>query len=418
MAVLKIASFTLFLVHTLAFGHGPTICVWSPAVTVQAGGMITTSRCEATLEFADADFLPVRYRFGTSDCPGELQELELVIAPESPPGDALLTWQCAGFATASCAHIVIEGGTRELTNSDGIATASCAQEATSGSLEVIPIESTTGLLTTITSLIIIPIAAVLGSSTTSSVTPQADLGTATETSGIQTASTFSVGGANEQALPTASSSAATITFTPSVNAEGQGTSTAAVPSNFVPSSIATLSIPLQDSSISSGITDSHSTSSSNLFNFGDLPPASQFLVPDFATTSSASQAAILTPSPSQTTSSSLDLNMTPAVGQDAFPSSPSQQTVPTSSSSALSSLGASSSIQGGNPTVSTRAEQTNPPSLGEQGEEISSVAGEVAFRTPRTLRRRLHSSSPINRGTSSKTLVVVATTLTVVVTAW
>ncbi|KXJ85194.1 hypothetical protein Micbo1qcDRAFT_56713 [Microdochium bolleyi] len=385
----QLFTLALALTPTLALGRGPTLCVWTPAVNIQAGGKITarvynpsSTRCEATLEFANQDFLPVRYQFDQVTCP-DLQVVELVVPPESPPGDALLTWQCAGIGAVSCAHISIEGGSGSLMTSDGSGTSRCGREAGTSSLEVVPIDTTRSVPFAVTSTIIIPIAAALGSSTTSGAVTLGNAVTQTTmTTMLITASAVSGASASETASDSSVSSlldspkstwSTNTAPDPSPIAEG-GQSTRAA-TDTTRSAIITLSLPSQGVALTNEITAVLSTRTHRpdveALPFSSVSPS---LVPvtRSAIVSEGLSSTLAGADPTSTRTTLSSIQDTPFATLSSTSSS-SPSALPTTSSTALNAVSANTPPQGGVSTTSKSTETIPSSRPGEQASQVFSV---------------------------------------------
>ncbi|KAE8442185.1 hypothetical protein EG329_003773 [Mollisiaceae sp. DMI_Dod_QoI] len=90
---------SLAIQRTAAMVGTPTVCMSGPAVTAQAGAMLTATvnnnsqgkPCKATLSFPNADFLPVYFDFLGVGCTG-LEILEFTVPMGVPNGDAYISW--------------------------------------------------------------------------------------------------------------------------------------------------------------------------------------------------------------------------------------------------------------------------------------------------------------------------------------
>ncbi|KAK7927888.1 hypothetical protein PG985_004886 [Apiospora marii] len=71
------------------------VCTLDPPIMVKAGGVLLEkpagSSCIAMLDFADTNFLPIRWQFGPISCTGA-QVAQLVLPEGVPSGDAYLSW--------------------------------------------------------------------------------------------------------------------------------------------------------------------------------------------------------------------------------------------------------------------------------------------------------------------------------------
>ncbi|KAI1119352.1 hypothetical protein F5Y14DRAFT_394998 [Nemania sp. NC0429] len=109
-----LSAFTAAEAFALAYSRG--LCISSPVLDLVAGKTEVSAviegglerRCIAILSFENDNFLPVFYSFEPSPCSGQ-QVTSFHVPAEAPDGDAYVTWQCSGFASA-CSHANITGG--------------------------------------------------------------------------------------------------------------------------------------------------------------------------------------------------------------------------------------------------------------------------------------------------------------------
>ncbi|KFY90215.1 hypothetical protein V498_06124 [Pseudogymnoascus sp. VKM F-4517 (FW-2822)] len=120
-----IPNLTMKIVNTLlassivalaASQEAPAMCMTSPISTLAAGEVAQASvwnpigrSCQATLSFADDNFLPVHFDTRPNTCPGA-QQMELTIPNEVPNGEAFLSWVCAGDVAALCSRVMLVDG--------------------------------------------------------------------------------------------------------------------------------------------------------------------------------------------------------------------------------------------------------------------------------------------------------------------
>jgi hypothetical protein len=98
MSLLLLAQM-LVLVINGGFVHAspPPICMSSPLYNVQPGSPISAQldskgkRCEATVKFTNADFLPLHIDFPPLMCMG-FQAAEFMLPREVPNGNAFILW--------------------------------------------------------------------------------------------------------------------------------------------------------------------------------------------------------------------------------------------------------------------------------------------------------------------------------------
>lgn len=116
MYVTHAILFQILFSGARAFRRPSSLCLTDPAIPLEAGNSnmsITVDapmerRCEATINFSDPAFLPVRYSFASVPCDG--LQVNIFTVPEGAPnGEVDVIWQCAGIAP-SCNHAVISGG--------------------------------------------------------------------------------------------------------------------------------------------------------------------------------------------------------------------------------------------------------------------------------------------------------------------
>ncbi|KAK7435240.1 hypothetical protein CaCOL14_000335 [Colletotrichum acutatum] len=108
-------SLIILLPRAFAQYQPPFLCVSSPAIPIEAGATNVTAtiedplnrRCEATVYFADPNFLPISYSF-EAKCP-DRKINNFVMPLGAPNGEAHITWHCAG-QVPSCTRAMITGG--------------------------------------------------------------------------------------------------------------------------------------------------------------------------------------------------------------------------------------------------------------------------------------------------------------------
>ncbi|KAK2011599.1 hypothetical protein LZ32DRAFT_659430 [Colletotrichum eremochloae] len=93
-----VLSLSVLIPSTLALHHLPFVCVSSPPIPLEAGTSTVSAvledplnrRCEATIFFADPNFLPISYSFD-SECSGsKINSFKLPIG--APNGEAHVSW--------------------------------------------------------------------------------------------------------------------------------------------------------------------------------------------------------------------------------------------------------------------------------------------------------------------------------------
>ncbi|KFY04138.1 hypothetical protein V491_09461 [Pseudogymnoascus sp. VKM F-3775] len=119
---MKIANTLLaFSIAAVAVSQdAPAICMTSPIITLTAGEVAEASvwnpigrTCQATLSFADDNFLPVHFNTRPNICPGA-QQMELTIPMEVPNGEAFLSWLCSGDDTGLCLRVMLVEGQSDI----------------------------------------------------------------------------------------------------------------------------------------------------------------------------------------------------------------------------------------------------------------------------------------------------------------
>ncbi|KAG4278823.1 hypothetical protein FPRO04_06144 [Fusarium proliferatum] len=120
---MHLSSITRLAMHgSRALSSQPSLCFNGPSIPLEAGVSVLSAvidlpqegRCEATLQFADSEFLPVRFSFDKIKCEG--QQINKLRVPRSVPnGEAEVIWQCAGLAPI-CNRAVISGGDADMSS--------------------------------------------------------------------------------------------------------------------------------------------------------------------------------------------------------------------------------------------------------------------------------------------------------------
>ncbi|KFZ16435.1 hypothetical protein V501_02228 [Pseudogymnoascus sp. VKM F-4519 (FW-2642)] len=89
---------SLAAINTVMAADHTEICLSNPEATIQAGSVATATidnplgkACEATVEFANSDFLPLHFGLKRIRCDG-LQLGQITIPLEAPNGDARILW--------------------------------------------------------------------------------------------------------------------------------------------------------------------------------------------------------------------------------------------------------------------------------------------------------------------------------------
>ncbi|KAK0631600.1 hypothetical protein B0T14DRAFT_501967 [Immersiella caudata] len=251
----------------LSAGQMPNLCLASPPVEITAGLTPVSasvynplgSRCIATLNFENAEFLPVSYVFKSPQCPRQVQSFQAPL--EAPDGGAFITWQCAGKAP-TCSHAVISGGqannSLELQQTGNV---SCVDQVlqTSTSQTTIArgsstfVETVRSVLTSLTTRQVLPTSTAPGPTTVQTDTATVKTGTtataaptsgppsATDT-GLATETRVTSAGKTAVSSLQAPSSAAILQESPSKGGDPLGFSATSSGSKITPSVIVTAMI--------------------------------------------------------------------------------------------------------------------------------------------------------------------------------
>ncbi|KFY50564.1 hypothetical protein V495_00173 [Pseudogymnoascus sp. VKM F-4514 (FW-929)] len=142
------------IVALAASQEAPAMCMTSPISTLAAGDVTQASvwnpigrSCQATLSFADDNFLPVHFDTRPNTCLGA-QLMELTIPNEIPNGEAFLSWRCAGDVASLCSLVMLVGGQSDVGRLALAQTASLVCEVLPTTLATLTTSSTLGTTST------------------------------------------------------------------------------------------------------------------------------------------------------------------------------------------------------------------------------------------------------------------------------
>ncbi|KFZ09479.1 hypothetical protein V501_05563 [Pseudogymnoascus sp. VKM F-4519 (FW-2642)] len=145
------------IVALVASQEAPAMCITSPISTLAAGEVARASvwnpigrSCQATLSFADDNFLPVHFDTRPNTCPGA-QQMELTIPNEVPNGEAFLSWLCAGDVAALCSRVRLVKGQSDVARLALAQTASLVCEVLATTFATLTTSTSTAATTSTTS---------------------------------------------------------------------------------------------------------------------------------------------------------------------------------------------------------------------------------------------------------------------------
>ncbi|TVY73792.1 hypothetical protein Focb16_v006016 [Fusarium oxysporum f. sp. cubense] len=120
---MHLSSITRLAMHgSRALSSQSSLCFNGPSIPLEAGVSVLSAmidlplegRCEATMQFADSAFLPIRFSFDKVKCEG--QQINKLRVPRGVSnGEAEVIWQCAGLAP-SYSRAVISGGDADMSS--------------------------------------------------------------------------------------------------------------------------------------------------------------------------------------------------------------------------------------------------------------------------------------------------------------
>ncbi|KFY55816.1 hypothetical protein V496_06882, partial [Pseudogymnoascus sp. VKM F-4515 (FW-2607)] len=193
------------IVALAASQEAPAMCMTSPISTLAAGEVAQASvwnpigrSCQATLSFADDNFLPVHFDTRPNTCPGA-QQMELTIPNEVPNGEAFLSWVCAGDVAALCSRVMLVDGQSDVARLALAQTASLVCEVLATTFATLTTSSSTAA-TTSTSLT----TSGWGASPTESGSSVSPTGSGSSTSPTESGSSTSPTGSGSSTSPTGS----------------------------------------------------------------------------------------------------------------------------------------------------------------------------------------------------------------------